>query len=50
MDETIYTDPQFQRIFFRNVSLINIRGLAEIIVQFRGYGRNAPNHVMIKIE
>ena len=32
---------------FRNVTLINIRGLAEITVPFRGYGRNSPNQVMI---
>ena len=36
--------------FFRNITLINIRGLAEIIVPFRGYGRNSPNQVMIKRE
>ena len=36
--------------FFRNVTLINIQGIAEIIVPFRGYGRNSPNQVMIKRE
>ena len=35
---------------FRNVTLINIRGLAEIIVPVRGYGRHSPNQVMIKRE
>ena len=35
---------------FRNVTLINIRGLAEIIVPFMGYGRHSPNQVMIKSE
>ena len=35
---------------FRNLTLINIRGLAEIIVPFRGYGRYSPNQVMIKKE
>ena len=34
----------------RNVSLINVRGLAEIIVPVRGYGRHSPNQVMIKRE
>ena len=33
---------------FRNVTLIDIRGLAVIIVPFRGYGRLSPNQVMIK--
>ena len=33
---------------FRNVSLINIRGLAEIILLIRGYGRLSLNRVMIK--
>ena len=33
-----------------NVTLINIRGLAEIIVLVRGYGRHLPNPVMIKRE
>ena len=32
---------------FRNVTLINIRGLAEIIVPARGYGRHSPSQVMI---
>ena len=32
---------------FRNVTLINKRGLAVIIVPFRGYGRLSPNHVMV---
>ena len=36
--------------FIRNVTLINIRGPAEIIVPFRGYGRRSPNQVMIKRE
>ena len=35
---------------FRNVTLINIRGLAVIIVPFRGYCRLSPNQVMIKRE
>ena len=35
---------------FRNVTLINIRGLAEIIVPVRGYDRHSPNQVMIKRE
>ena len=35
---------------FRNVTLINIRGFAEIIVPVRGYGRHLPNEVMIKRE
>ena len=35
---------------FRNVTLINIRGLAEIIVPVRGYDRHLPNQVMIKRE
>ena len=35
---------------FGNVTLINIRGLAEIIVPVRGYGRHSPNQVMIKRE
>ena len=35
---------------FRNVTLINIRGLAEIIVQVRGHGRHPLNQVMIKRE
>ena len=35
---------------FINVTLINIRGLAEIIVPVRGYGRHSPKQVMIKRE
>ena len=35
---------------FRNVTLINIRGLAKIIVPFRGYDRHSPNQVIIKRE
>ena len=35
---------------FRNVTLINIRGLVEIIVPFKGFGRHSPNQVMIKRE
>ena len=35
---------------FRNVTLINIRGLAVITVPFRGYDRNSPNWVVIKRE
>ena len=35
---------------FRNVTLINIRGLAVITVPFRGYDRLSPNQVMIKRE
>ena len=31
-------------------ALINIRGLAEIIVPFRGFDRNSSNQVMIKRE
>ena len=48
--QSIYTDPHFQRKIFQVLVLINIRGLAEIIVPFRGYGRNSPNHFMIKRE
>ena len=33
---------------FRNVTLINIGGLAVIIVPFRGYGRHSLKQVMIK--
>ena len=33
---------------FRNVTLINIRGLTEIIVPVRDYDRHSPNQVMIK--
>ena len=36
--------------YFRNVTLINTRGLAEIIVPFTGYGRHSPNQVMIEME
>ena len=32
---------------FRNVTLINIRVLAEIIVPVRGYDRHSPKQVMI---
>ena len=35
---------------FRNVTLIYVQGLAEIIVQVGGYGRHSPNQVMIKRE
>ena len=35
---------------FRNVTLIKKRGLAEIIVPFRGQGRHSPKQVMIKRE
>ena len=35
---------------FMGIILINKRGLAEIIVPFRGYGRHSPNQVMIKRE
>ena len=35
---------------FRNVTLINIRGLAVIIVPFRGYGRLSLNQVLLKRE
>ena len=35
---------------FRNVTLIDVRGLAEIILPVRGYGRHSPNQVMIKRE
>ena len=35
---------------FRNVTLINKRLLAEIIVPIRGYGRHTLNQVMIKRE
>ena len=44
------TNPHFQRKCFRNVTLINIRGLAEIIVPIRAYGRHSPKQVMIKRE
>ena len=37
-------------IFFRSITLINIRGLVEIIAPFRGHGRNSPNQVMLKRE
>ena len=33
---------------FRNVTLINTQGLAEIFVPFMGYGRHSSNQVMIK--
>ena len=33
-----------------NVTLIYVQGLAEIIVQVRGYVRHSPNQVMIKRE
>ena len=33
---------------FGNVTLINIRGLAEIIVPVRGYGRHSPNQVITR--
>ena len=32
---------------FKNVILINIRGLDEIIVPVRGYGNHSPNQAMI---
>ena len=35
---------------FRNVTLNNIRGLAEIAVSVGGYGRHSPNQDMIKRE
>ena len=35
---------------FRNVTKINIRGLALIIVPFRGYDRLSPNQLMIQRE
>ena len=35
---------------FRNATFINIRGLAKIVLSFRGYGRHSPNKVMIKRE
>ena len=35
---------------FRNVTLINIRGLAEIIVLVKGYGRHSHKQVLIKRE
>ena len=35
---------------FRNVTLINIRGLAVIIVPFRGHGRFSSNQVMTKMK
>ena len=35
---------------FKNITLINIRGLAVIIVPIRGYGRLLLNQVMIKRE
>ena len=48
--EEIYTDPHFQRKMFQECNFINIRGLAVIIVPFRGYVRLSPNQVMIKRE
>ena len=33
---------------FRRIIAINKRGLAEIIVPFRGYGRLSPNQVLNK--
>ena len=33
---------------FRRIILINKRGLAEIIIPFRGYGRHSSRQVMIK--
>ena len=50
MQRYMYTDPHFQHNCFRNVTLIDIRGFAEIIVPARGYGRHSPNQVMIKRE
>ena len=35
---------------FRNITLIYIRGLAEIIVPFKVYGRHSPNQVMLNRE
>ena len=35
---------------FRNETLINFRGIAEIIVPVRGYGRHSSKQVMIKME
>ena len=35
---------------FRNIILINKRGLAQIIVPFRGYDRHSPYQVMIRRE
>ena len=35
---------------FRSIIVINKRGLAEIIVPFRDYGRHSPNQVMNKRE
>ena len=32
---------------FRNATLINIRGIAEIIVPFSGYGRHSSNQGMV---
>ena len=46
---SFYTDPHFQRNLFQECNF-NIRGLAEIIVPFMGYGRHSPNQVMIKRE
>ena len=45
-----YTSPHFQREMFQECNLIDKRGLAEIIVPVRGYGRRLPNQVMIKRE
>ena len=41
-----YTDPHFQR----KKVLTNIRGIAEIIVPVRGYGKHSPKLVIIKKE
>ena len=39
----IYTDHTSNAKCFRKLTLINVRGLAEIIVPFRGYGRHSPH-------
>ena len=44
-----YTDPHFQRKMYQECNFkINIRGLVEIIVSARGYGRHSLNQVIIK--
>ena len=45
-----YTDPHFQRKMFQEYNFNQKRGLAEIIVPLRGYGRHSANQVMIKRE
>ena len=47
--ENILTHTSNAKCFWY-VTLINIGGLAEIIVPFMGYGRHSPNQAMIKSE